>query len=97
MMKWVILLVFSLSCLFIPSASFAYVFTEDFPTPDISQLEFTSAYYNKNLAVAKDKAGYTWIRGYIPSELMGIPTVLRIPSARIHNYHLYLCQDGGLT
>lgn len=63
----------------------------------VEQLPFTPMQHDKNLAVAQDGQGRTWVRGQIPPELRDIPIILQIPSARIHDYQLYLQQDGAWT
>lgn len=68
-----------------------------FPTAQIEQLPFIPMQHNENLAIAQDERGHTWVRGQIPTELQDVPIIFQIPSARIHNYNLYLRRDSAWT
>ncbi|MBK1442484.1 hypothetical protein JHJ32_20965 [Parapedobacter sp. ISTM3] len=66
-------------------------------TPSPDRLEFVPMDNHPELFIAQDSLGSTWIRGTVPASLRGVPAVFRIPSARIHDYRLYLLQGGQLT
>ena len=63
----------------------------------ITGLSYSPMANNNQLSVAKDSLGYTWVRGYIPPALRGVPLVFQIPSVRMLNYELYLKLDGNWT
>lgn len=67
------------------------------PDIDVTKLAFTPLRQNECFSVAEDHLGRTWVRGVIPRDLIGKAVVFRIPSARIHDYRLYLFQEDKLT
>ncbi len=72
----------------------AYAQSDNFPADQIERLSFAPLQNNKGLAVAEDDRGNLWVRGHIPADLLDVPIIFQIPSARIHDYDLYLRQDG---
>ena len=63
----------------------------------VEDLEFTPMAHNHELTFAGDSLGNTWVRGTIPSALLGIPLVFRIPSVRQLHYELYAEVGGRWT
>ncbi|GHE23408.1 7TM diverse intracellular signaling domain-containing protein [Sphingobacterium griseoflavum] len=49
-----------------------------------------------NYPTGNADANETWIKGNIPSSLRGRPIILQIPSARLHQYDLFLPHHGML-
>lgn len=86
-----------LSCFFvftIAANQRAYSRPGEHLIPPVEQLAFVPMQNNGDLAIARDNHGHTWIRGPIHEDLRGVPIMFQIPSARIHDYHLYLNQGG---
>lgn len=77
-------------------ASYLYAQPDGFPSEKITQLAFTPMANNGNLAIAEAN-GRTWVRGYIPNDLIGMPVIFQIPSARILNYHFYVPRGDKLV
>lgn len=72
-------------------ADSAYRFVErDVPT----QLDFSPIPNSIGLSVATDAENHTWVRGFINEDLRGISVIFQVPSARIHDYELYVRQHG---
>ncbi|GGC39427.1 hypothetical protein GCM10011386_34370 [Parapedobacter defluvii] len=90
---YLLFLIWLLTSAFLPGP-YVYAQAGDFPAAQIEQLFFTPMQSNENLSVAEDNQGNNWIRGYIPADLLGVPIIFQIPSARVHDYDLYLRQDG---
>lgn len=63
----------------------------------LEQLDFLPLPNTRGLSEAIDEGNRKWIRGTISPHLVGSSSVFRIPSARIHDYELYMRQDGELT
>jgi len=69
-------------------------------TPDVQPAlpgQFRPMDNRLELAIATDSLGNTWIRGTVPTRLRGAQTVLRIPSAGVHDYRLYMAEGDRLT
>ncbi|WDF67501.1 7TM diverse intracellular signaling domain-containing protein [Sphingobacterium oryzagri] len=64
--------------------------------PDFSQLNFKTIDNVHGLSAATNSNGDTWVRGIIPASLRGRSIILQIPSARLHDYALYLSRNNNL-
>lgn len=63
----------------------------------VSQLEFDPVSGKDSIYIAEDGSGGTWVRGHIPTALVGMSVVLQLPTIQVNHYDLYVYQDRDLV
>ncbi|TDS11687.1 LuxR C-terminal-related transcriptional regulator [Sphingobacterium paludis] len=53
-------------------------------------------YHNADLHSMQTESGGIWVKGIIPTHLRGKSLILQIPSANLHDYELFLHEEGEL-
>lgn len=71
--------------------------TDSAQTTWVEHLEYMPLAGEPGLAKAEDMQGNTWVRGTIPSGLVGKDIVLQNTIAHVQDYRLFVQQEGSLT